>query len=105
MNAIAFLPIGIACILTSCTAGNTISSQATAPESSLLRPNTIVQSGAITLSEAQKQLLQDAYREELLAHDVYTKMVAKYSELAEVNNIIRSESEHQSAVGRLLDAR
>lgn len=57
-----------------------------------------------TLSEEQKTLLQDAYSEELLAHDVYAYMVSKYPSLAEVNNIINSEAQHQSSIGLLLDA-
>lgn len=57
-----------------------------------------------TLTEEQKNILQDAYSEELLAHDVYTYMVSKYPSLSEVNNIINSEAQHQSSVGNLLDA-
>lgn len=56
-----------------------------------------------TLTEEQKTILQDAYSEELLAHDIYTYMVSKYPNLAEVTNIIASESQHQESVGKLLD--
>jgi hypothetical protein len=62
----------------------------------------ITQTG--TLTDEQKVILQDAYSEELLAHDVYAYMVTKYPALTEVNNIINSEAQHQSSVGNLLDA-
>lgn len=57
-----------------------------------------------TLTDEQKSTLQDAYSEEMLARDIYTYMVSKYPNLAEVNNIINSEKQHNDVVGSLLDA-
>lgn len=51
------------------------------------------------------QMLSNAYSEELLAHDIYSKMVEKYPNLIELKNIINSELNHKEQVGRLLDTR
>lgn len=62
----------------------------------------ITQTGTIT--EESKTILQNAYSEELLARDIYTYMVSKYSSLANVVNTVNSEKRHNDSIGALLDA-
>lgn len=87
-------------LLTSCTGGNSLSDNNTPPHQPPLS-----QSSVIATNEVTTELLKDAYSEERLAEDIYTKMVAKYPQFTEVMNIINSEEKHSEQVGRLLDAR
>lgn len=64
-----------------------------------------VQSFSGTVLPETKETLIMAYSEELLAHDIYTKIVEKYPNLAEIKNIVSSEANHREQVGRLLDVR
>ena len=66
-------------------------------------PSTLISSGSVSIET--RETLRMAYSEELLAHDVYTKMVEKYPNLTEVKNIINSEANHKDQVGKLLDGR
>ena len=50
-----------------------------------------VQSFSGTVLPETKETLIMAYSEELLAHDIYTKIVEKYPNLAEIKNIVSSE--------------
>lgn len=51
------------------------------------------------------QVLREAYQEELLAEAIYRDIVATYPALASVTNIVGSEEQHSTQVGRLLTAR
>ncbi len=66
-------------------------------------PSTLISSGSVSIET--RETLRMAYSEELLAHDIYTKMVAKYPNLTEVKNIINSEANHREQVGKILDVR
>jgi hypothetical protein len=60
-----------------------------------------------TLSGTQEtaQILQDAYREEILAETLYTQIVKTYPTLSSIENVVNSEEKHSTQVGKLLDAR
>jgi hypothetical protein len=51
------------------------------------------------------EILVEAYQEELLAHDIYAKLIEAYPSLSEVQNIIESEAMHQEQVWGLLAIR
>lgn len=48
-------------------------------------------------------LLRDAYREELLARDIYTEIMKQYPSFWEIASIIRSETQHMAKIGEILD--
>jgi len=99
MKSLFIIP-ALALILGSCTVGDLDARKNIQPNTP---PSAFISSGSVSL-ETRETLLM-AYSEELLAHDIYTKMVAKYPNLIEVKNIINSEANHQEQVGKLLDVR
>lgn len=102
MKPILLLSLG-ACILSSCSRN----SWQTQNSSTSYYPTSrqVERIPTSETSESTRETLLVAYQEELLAHDLYVKMLERYPELSEVSNIVRSESEHQSSVGKLLDIR
>lgn len=55
-----------------------------------------------TLSDEQKATLADMAQEEKLAHDLYAAFADKYDAVV-FDRIARSETQHQNAIGALLD--
>lgn len=90
--------IGSLLALSSCTSSTNNNSPIRTPE--LITPQTLNTDANIV-----RTVLTEAYSEELLAEDVYTKMVEKYPQFTEVMNIINSEEKHSEKVGKLLDSR
>lgn len=99
MKSLFIIP-ALAIILGSCTVNDLDATKNIQPNTS---PKTSISSGSVSLET--KEILLMAYSEELLAHDIYTKMVAKYPNLTEVKNVINSEANHREQVGKLLDVR
>lgn len=62
-------------------------------------------SQSITTDATTIETLNNAYSEEVLAEAIYRDIVATYPALASVNNIVGSEEQHSTQVGRLLTAR
>lgn len=108
MNPLILLPI-VVCVLTSCTLSDVQSkaSGGTRPADSMTvsRNAELQDTPRVTDPTLVATILRDAYSEERLAEDIYTKMVARYPQFTEVMNIINSEEKHSLQVGRLLDAR
>ena len=99
MKSIIILPV-FALILGSCTLNDLDARKNIQPNTP---PAALISSGSVSLET--QETLRMAYSEELLAHDIYTKMVKKYPNLTEVKNIINSEANHKEQVGKLLDVR
>ena len=99
MKSLFIIP-ALAIVLGSCTVSDLDATKNIQPNTS---PKTFISSGSMSLET--KETLLMAYSEELLAHDIYTKMVVKYPNLTEVKNIINSEANHREQVGKLLDVR
>lgn len=99
MKSLIIIPV-LALVLGSCTMYDLDIKKTTQSN-----PPTTTQISPGSVSLEIKQTLLDAYSEEVLAHDIYTKMVEKYPNLTEVKNIINSEANHREQVGRLLDTR
>lgn len=106
MNPLILIPLS-ACILTSCSL-----TEWNATRSIPTDIPSVIQTGALEGDLTSKksdtettETLKNAYSEELLARDIYKKIITKYPNLSEINNIIRSEDEHREQVGKLLDTR
>lgn len=99
MKSFFIIPV-IALTLGSCTMSDLDARKNIQPNTP---PSALISSGSVSLET--RETLRMAYSEELLAHDIYTKMVEKYPNLTEVKNIINSEANHREQVGKLLDVR
>lgn len=99
MKTLILIPF-IAMILTSCSVDDT-SARKNIPRNTT---TSVVSSSGVISMETQEILLS-AYSEEMLAEDIYAKIVAKYPTLSRVSNIEDSEEKHSVQVGKLLDVR
>jgi hypothetical protein len=97
MNPIILFPLSL-CILSSCTLSDW-QAQTPTPTVQTIAPQVTTDATVTT------QVLTEAYQEELLAEAIYRDIVATYPALASVSNIIGSEEQHSTQVGRLLTAR
>jgi len=98
MNPIILFPLSL-CILSSCSLSDWQAQTTATP---------VVQTVgtvAITDTSTTTQVLREAYQEELLAEAIYRDIVATYPALASITNIVNSEEQHSTQVGRLLTAR
>lgn len=98
MNPIILFPLSL-CTLSSCTLSDWQAQTTTKPVVQTTAPQVTTGTTIIT------QVLTEAYQEELLAEAIYRDIVATYPALASVSNIVGSEEQHSTQVGRLLTAR
>lgn len=106
MNNIILFPI-VLCMLGGCTLSdwNTQKTTPATPSQVVVQSSGSTNTALLSIDAKTVETLRNAYSEELLAEAIYRDIVATYPSLASIANIVNSEEQHSTQVGRLLTAR